>query len=211
MFRDHDGTSGAKCWGNKEWWIFFPYFLILVVQTVVNHWFPFPSFSIVLLRLKELLGLVGSVSFVLPLLINNSMPCSMWEPSTGHWKSLLHSWHGTESLCKMALSSTQYTCVGVLSFVYDLCLLASDLCFPHVIKNIFHKTWCLFLNVRRKSVFPLISGSWTAVLVFFYTLRLKKNPGSLSLSRALKPTCADNLAKWGHFQTHSDILKLMNV
>lgn len=77
---------------------------------------------------------MGSASAVFPFPVNSSLPRGIEDASSGCCKSFLRSRSGAESLHKMACRPAQYLHVAHCL----LCLLASELCFPRVVKSIFH-------------------------------------------------------------------------
>lgn len=174
------------------------FFLMLVVQRVVHGLFP--SFSVVLLSLKELMVLDGL--FILCVSLFYELFLAFWYWVAFLWVlqeySLFLEWHW--SLYKMALSTTQHcgSTTLFISFVFLFHILA----FPMWWRASSIRFCGFFLMPKGISISPLISSSWPSVL-FYYILRLKKQPGYLSLSRAVVSTCGyplDELGKERHFQ-----------
>lgn len=153
---------------------------------------------------------MGSASAVFPFPVNSSLPRGIEDASSGCCKSFLRSWSGAESLHKMAWRPAQYLhvahCLLFMSFVF----LRQSSAFPVWWKASSIRFWVFFLNVQRSICLPFDFWQLDICAVLFYP-QAEKNLGSLSSSRALASTCADNLDKEGTLPRHSDILKLTNV
>lgn len=181
-----------------------------MVQRVVNRWCPFPSLSLAL-SLKELMVLYGLFIFCVSLLYELFLAFWYWVafPWVLQDYSLFLEWHW--SLYKMALSPTQHC--GSTPLFMSFLFLFQILAFP-MWQRASSIRFCVFFKTsKRTSTFSLISGSWPSVLIY-YILWLKKQPGYLSLSRAVASTCGyplDDLGKEGAFPRHSDIWKLVNI
>lgn len=183
------------------------FFFNACVQRVVNHCFPFPSFSMVLLSLKELLGLYGLC------LCCVSFPCELF-PASWYWGRLLwvlQEFSAFTEWCWVPAQNGMQACtVSACGTLSSLSSCVRALLSPCGEKHLPLDSGSFFLNVQRSICLPFDFWQLDICAVSFYP-QAEKNPASLSSSRALASTCADNLDKEGTSPRHSDILKLTNV